>query len=104
MMKDSVQRIGRFIIVDIHLPIYTNDAISGVAVNKKYLIEAKEYGRYLVVRTPTGEEIFTPNNLKKIKTFNKVFKYPDDPMKMVSLKIHHKEKKPREFYEATSIL
>lgn len=100
-MKDKVHRIGSFLIIDIDIPIYTNGGVSGVAINKEYVTAAIKESKYLVVRTPTGEEIFYPKSLNKIKPFPKVFKRPTEPMMMIPLQIPHKEHRPREFYEVS---
>ena len=100
-MKDFVHYKGRFLIIDITDPIFEGDYISRVAINKEYIDKARISSRYLVVRTPKGEEVFSPKNMKKVKTFDKVFLRPNDPMKMVELDIPNCEKRPDEFYEVS---
>ena len=100
VMQNKVQVIGNFIIITIDKPIYTNEEISGVAINKEYFEKAIRHRKYLVVRTPTGETTIMPKEyIKNNKTFYKVYLFPDKPMKMYSVKVPHKEHRPREFYE-----
>lgn len=100
-MADYVKYIGRFLIIDIEKPIFTGDYVSRVMINKEYIDKASYSSRYLVVRVPKGEIIFFPKTMKKMKIIKKVFKRPDDPMKMVELDIPHCEKRPREFFEVS---
>lgn len=100
VMQNKVSIIGNFLIVNIDKPIYVNDEISGVAINQKYFEDAIRRRKYLVVRTPTGEVTIMPKQyIKNNKTFNKVYLFPDKPMKMYQVKVPHKEHRPHEFYE-----
>ena len=100
-MSNHIRFIGRFLIIDIVKPFFIGDHISRIALNKEYIDKASMSSRYLVVRTPTGEAVFLPKTMKKVKTFDKVFKRPNEPMKMVYLDIPHCEKRPNEFYEVS---
>ena len=102
-MSNFVSYKSNFIIIDINDPIFVGDKISRVAINKDYIDKARHYSKYLVIRTPTGEQTFLPKNMKKMKTFKKVFLYKDNPMTMVELDIPHCDKRPNEFYEATTL-
>lgn len=102
LMQQYITHIGRFMIVYIYDPLYTNEKVCecGVAIN--HILKAIESHHMLVIRSPKGEKIFFPENLKKhlkdFQTYEKVFKRPEEPMKMVTLPIPHCDYKPDEFY------
>lgn len=100
-MSNHVQCVGRFLIAEFLEPIFTGDYVSRIRIDKKWVIKAKESGRYLVIRVPKGEKIIRPETLRKKKVFKEVFKFADNPMKMYEIDVPHSDKRPKEFYEVS---
>jgi len=91
--------IGNFLVVDIHKPMSSQEEYDFCRVNKQYFDKAKNDGKWVLVRTPNGEQKFMPKAMKKFKVVKEVFLYPDNPMKMYELIIPKCEKKPNEYYQ-----
>jgi len=91
--------IGKFLIVDIHKALGVQSDYDFVRVRKDYFTKADKLHRNVLVRTPNGEKIFTPKDVKRLKTFDEIFLFPNNPMKMYELSIPHCEKKPTDYYE-----
>jgi hypothetical protein len=97
-MNNHVKYTSIYLIIDIEKPIFETDTYSRVRINKKYADQARISSKYLIVRCPKGELMLYPKTMKKLKTVEEVFLYPNNPMKMYELDIPHCEKKPDRFY------
>lgn len=92
--------LGKYIVVNMRKPMNWKyeHGYDFVRVRKRYFDEAKKSERLVLVRTPKGERVFSPNGMKKFKVVKEVFLPPDKPMKMYELVIPHCKKKPDEAY------
>ena len=82
----------KYVVIDIHKPLYTHEGKDTVRVWEKYVLEALMTFRSLTVRTPNGEQVFFPKAVKKMgKKVKEVFLRPDEPMPMFELEIPHGE-------------
>lgn len=97
----NYKTLGKFLIVDIHKPMSSQDTYDFCRVRKDYFDKAKTIHRNVVVRTPNGERVFDPSKMKEFKIVKEVFLFPDRPMELYELVITKVEKKPDEFYEFT---
>lgn len=91
-MADFVHVYPRYVVVDIYKPLFTHDGKDTIQIWDKYVIQALLSLKTLVVRTPNGEAQFSPKAVKKYgEKVKKVFKQPDNPMKMFKLEIPHSQ-------------
>jgi len=73
-----------YIIVDIKKPLFDYENVDFVYIRNKYIKEAKRKNLYLKIITPKGTHYTTPQDwMKGCKKIEKVFKFPDRPMKLV---------------------
>lgn len=89
-MNTFVHNYPKYLVVDIHKPLYTHDGVDTVRVRDTYVKQASLTMKRLVVRTPNGEQVFFPKAVKKeAKKVKEVFLRPDDPMVMYELPVPH---------------
>lgn len=73
-----------YITVDIKKPLFDYEEVDFVYIRDKYIREAKRKNKFLKIITPKGVHYTSPQDwLKNCKKINKVFKFPDKPMKLV---------------------
>lgn len=98
-MANYIHRFSRHIVIDIEKPLYTYEDADCVRIAEKYVKEASQNCQYLVVRTPKGEKLFMPKELRKVgKKVKEVFKYADCPMVMFEVNIPHCDKPDMDKY------
>jgi hypothetical protein len=97
----QIQTLGNFVIVDIHKPFNKQDSLDYdfCRVRKDYFDRAKKSGRFVLVRTPNGERVFSPKAMKEFKVVKEAFLFPDRPMSMYELAIPHGVKKNEDYYK-----
>jgi hypothetical protein len=101
-MSTHITNYSRFLIVDIEKPMYTHEGADCVRVNLKYIKQATQNCQYLVIRTPYGEKVFFPKELKKAgKKVKEVFLYKDLPMVLYEVLIPRGVKKDEDYYRWT---
>lgn len=93
------ETIGKFLFPpEIRKPMSVQPTYDYVRIRKRYFDVAKK-GKYLVVvRTPNGERIMRPEEVKKMKVVKETFLFPDRPMEMYDITVPKCEKKPREYF------
>lgn len=91
--------IGKFLFPpEIRKPMSVEPTYDYIRIRKDYFDLAKKRGYVVVVRSPNGERIMRPDEVKKMKVEKEVFLFPDRPMEMYALTIPKCEKKPREYF------
>ena len=92
-MSQYVHLYSRFLVVDIEKPLYEHANVSTVRVAKTIVDRAIHSFVNLVIRTPKGEKVFFPKQVKKDgKKVKGVFLYPDNPLIMYEIEIPYSEK------------
>ena len=98
-MSQYVHLYSKFLIVDIEKPLYEQNGVSTVRVAKSIVDRAIHAFVYLVIRTPKGERVFLPKEVKKQgKKVKEVFLYPDNPLVLFEIEIPNGEKKDPDYY------
>jgi len=80
--------------VNIRKPIWSGDGVCEVGIRDKYIRKALATKRKLCIMVPQGSVIMTPKAFMKNATMReKVFKFPDNPMKLWYAKIYLDKKR-----------
>ena len=92
--------IGRFLFPpEIRKPLSVEPTYDYIRIRKIYFDYAKKHSYYVVVRTPNGERIMMPKEVKKEKLVKEEFMFPGNPMELYEMAVPKCDKKPREFFE-----
>ena len=99
-MTNYIHLYPRFLVVDIEKPLYEHASASTVRIAKTIVDRAIHSFAQLVIRTPKGEKVFFPKQVKKDgKKVKEVFLYPDNPMVMYEIEIPYSEKEDIDKYK-----
>jgi len=92
-MADTVHLYPHYLTVDIEKPMFVYKDTDTVRVSKTIVDRAIHAFFQLLVKTPNGEKVFWPKEVKKTgKKVKEVFLYPDNPLVLFEIEIPHSEK------------
>lgn len=94
----NIKTIGKFIEVDIKKPMDVQPEYDFVRVRKDYFDRAEKMGYNVLIRTPNGERVMSPDQVKNYNVEKEIFLYPNNPMHLYNVVVPHKEKKPNDYY------